>query len=90
MDPHVDFDIVKTQDDKIKFIGAEAEITAREISYCDGKHYMTEPHTAHAHFQCEGKKYLVDNANGLTTVEDWYNTELLPKIQMLRILLSGK
>jgi hypothetical protein len=88
MEQQLNFRTEKTQDDKIQFIGEEITITIDQFAYNNGKHEITNPRTASAHFICCGKRYVVTNVDGVTTIEDWYLEELVPKFQMLKILIA--
>jgi hypothetical protein len=88
MEQQINFRTEKTPDDKVQFIGEEITITIDKFSYANGKHEIANPRTASAHFICEGKRYVVTNLDGVATIEDWYTEELLPKFQMLKLLIA--
>lgn len=80
--------ITKTPDNKVQFAIGEITITIDECANIDGKHKITTPHTATAYYTYYGKRYIVTNVEAIPTVEDWYNDELLPKFQMLKLLIT--
>ena len=88
MDQEVNFKTVKTWDNKIQFTADKITITVDGYINKNGKHYIVDPYNAKAHFVCNGKLYNVVNTNGVETVEDWYLNELLPKYQLLHLLIS--
>jgi len=88
MEQQINFRTEKTQDNKIQFIGEEITITIDQFAYNNGKHEIKNPRAASAHFICFGKRYVVTNLDGVTTIEDWYTEELLPKFQMLKLLIA--
>jgi len=88
MEEQIKFRTEKTQDNKIQFIGEEITITIEQFAYNNGKHEIINPRAASAYFICFGKKYVVTNMEGITTIEDWYHEELVPKFQMLKLLIA--
>jgi hypothetical protein len=88
MEQGFNFRIVKIQDGKIQFTRDKITITIDNFDYNDGKHEIACPRTANAQFTCCGSRYIVENTFGIPTVEDWYWEELLPKMQMLGLLLA--
>jgi len=88
MDTTINFKTEKTEDNKTRFIGDEITITIDQYSYANGKHEIVNPRAASAHFVCFGKRYVVTNLEGVPTIEDWYVEELLPKFQMLKLLIA--
>ena len=82
------FSTARTWDNKIQFILDEITITIDEFSENGGKHEITNPRAASAYFICCGKRYVVTNMEGVPTIEDWYSDELLPKFQMLKLLIA--
>ena len=88
MEQQINFRTEKTSGDKTLFIGEEITITVDKFSYANGKHEIANPRAASAHFICYGKRYVVTNLDGIATIEDWYLEELLPKFQMLKLLIS--
>ena len=78
--------IVKLLDDKTQFTDGFITITVCGFYNHNDKNYITEPQKAKAHFYCQGEYYAFQNTVGVTNVEDWYNWELLPKLQMLLLL----
>ena len=88
MEQQINFRTEKTDDDKIQFIGEEITITIDKFSFANGKHEINEPRKAVAHFICCEKRYVVTNMDGFATVEDWYLHELVPKFQMLKLLIE--
>ena len=87
MTTQVNFNIVNTGD-KVRFMSDEITIMVDSCSYTNGKHIIANPSAAKAYFVCCGKQYNVDNTVGAMTVEDWYLNELVPKRQMLDLLLG--
>jgi hypothetical protein len=88
MERYENFDIIRTGDNRAQFIRGEVTITIGQFACDNDKHYIADPLTARANFECSGEYYTVNNANGFSTVEDWYLEELLPKVQMMALLLS--
>jgi hypothetical protein len=88
MGKEIKFSADKTPDNKTRFILDGITITTDECSDRNGKHEITTPRTAIAYCMCCGKKYVVTNVEAIRTVEDWYTEELLPKFQMLRLLIG--
>ena len=86
MEQHINFHIVQTWDNKTQFTGDDITITVKGFHQQEGKHYITEPETANAHFICNRKLYTLQNTDRFSTVEDWYHHELVPKFQMLSLL----
>jgi hypothetical protein len=82
------FQISKIQDSRVQFIRDKVTVTIDNFSYNDGKHEIANPQTANAQFVCCGSEFTLENTLGIPTVEDWYLEELLPKVQMLDILLA--
>ncbi len=72
---------------KTGFTDDVISIVAGQVCYNNNKHYMLEPQKAKAYFFWRGERYVIENTEGFSTVEDWYCNELLPKIQMLTLLL---
>ncbi|MCW3122302.1 MAG: hypothetical protein JWQ38_1794 [Flavipsychrobacter sp.] len=89
MEQDFNFRILQVQDNNIQFIAEKITITVDRFSYVDGKHEINSPQTANAQFVCCGSKYIVENTDGVATVEEWYTEELLPKMQMLSLLLGN-
>lgn len=88
MEPATLFQMVRTKEDKTQFINSAITITVAHFYYCNGKHIITDPRSASAEFGCCGKNYTVENSNSIDSVEDWFMEELLPKVQMLGLLLT--
>jgi len=88
MEQHVNFFIINTSDGKTQFKGDDITITVDGFLFNNGKHVMTDPGKASAHFVCGGELCVFNNTQGITTVEDWYWEELLQKWQMLKLLSS--
>jgi|GEM_PF-1009908 len=88
MEQDFSFRIVKIQDNKIQFIKDKITIIIDDFSYNGDKHEIACPQAANAEFTCCGSRYVVENTLGIPTVEDWYWEELLPKMQMLGLLLA--
>lgn len=88
MEQQINFRTETTDENKIQFIVEEITITVDNFSYANGKHEINEPRKAVAHFICCGKRYVVTNIDGVATIEDWYLQELLPKFQMLKMLIA--
>ena len=82
------FQISKLQDSHVQFTRDKVTITIDNFSYNNGKHEIATPQKANAQFTCYGSEYIVENTLGIPTVEDWYLEELLPKVQMLDLLLA--
>jgi hypothetical protein len=82
------FHIDKALRNQTKFTKNEITITTDHFTYRNEKHYLDTPFTASAYFFCGNIKYVVENTDGIATVEDWYQNELLPKFQMLRLLMK--
>ena len=79
---------MNTGDNRLRFTNGEITITTGQCSFVDGKHQMADPASAKAYFKCCGTEYNVANTVGAMTVEDWYLEELVPKRQMLDLLLT--
>ncbi len=90
MEQQTKFRKVNTRDARIQFIGNDIIITVDHCFYENGKHQITDPKSANAQFTCLGKRYSVANTDGISTVEDWYLHELLPKYQMLTLLMTDQ
>ena len=88
MEQQIRFRKEKTWDGKTLFIKDEITITIQGFSRKNGLYEITTPRTASAQFVCNGKKYVVSNWEGYTTVEDWYTHELLPKFRLLNLLIA--
>ncbi len=88
MGQQINFRTEKTLDNKTQFIEDGITITIEQFSYSNGKHEIADPRKASAHFICCGKRYVVTNTDEVATIEDWYQQELLPKFQMLRLLIA--
>src|SRR5580658_4358615 len=88
MDIENHFRIVKKWNNKTEFIADKITITINGYSCNNGKHQIAKPKTANAVFVCDGKRYVVGNDGGIPNVEDWYWGELLPKMQMLSLLMT--
>ena len=88
MEQQINFRTEQTDDNKIQFIGEEITITADKFCYNNGKHEINEPRKASAYFICCGKRYVVTNMDSFTIIEDWYVDQLLPKFQMLKLLIA--
>jgi len=88
MEPEVNFRTVKTWDNKMQFTADKITITVDRYANDNGKHYIADPYHAKAHFVCGGKLYNVVNSEGVETIEDWYLHELLPKYQLLNLLID--
>lgn len=86
MEQQADFQIVNTWDNKTQFTLGDITITSGMYSCENGKHRIAEPGKANAHFVCGGRLFTFANREHYTTVEEWYFEELLPKLQMLRLL----
>jgi len=84
----MNFRAVKTWDSKIQFTANKITITVDQYTNKNGKHYIAHPYSARAHFVCGGKLYNVINSDGIMTIEDWYLQELLPKYQLLNLLIG--
>ena len=82
------FHIIKSADDKFRFTSNGMTITINGFLYKNGKHQIHSPHAANAQFICYEKNYTIENTEGIETIEDWYREELLPKFQMLNLLLK--
>jgi hypothetical protein len=76
-----------TQAGKTSFTDGVLSIIIDQFSFCNDKHYMLEPQSAKAFFSCCGEQYVIENTQSVSNVEDWYWSELLPKVQMLNLLL---
>ena len=90
MGQHINFFIERTGDNKTEFKVDDITIIVGRFLYNDGKHFLANPQTATAHFICCGEQYNVNNTESVSTVEDWYWRELLPKFQMLSLLKTRK
>jgi hypothetical protein len=88
MGEQINFRTEKTEDNKILFIGEEITIAIDQFAYNNGKHEIINPQAASAYFICSGKRYVVTNMDGITTIEDWYLEELIPKFKMLKLLIA--
>jgi len=88
MGQQLNFNTAKTWDNKTQFIGNDITITVDQYSYNNGKHEIVNPCAASAYFICCEKRYVVTNLEGISTIEDWYTEELLPKFQMLKLLIA--
>jgi len=84
----LNFNIQKTHDNCTQFISSDITITVTEYSYDNGHHQIVVPEAARALFNCGEEKYIIENTEGYTTIEDWYEKELLPKFQMLILLTT--
>jgi hypothetical protein len=73
---------------KLRFTSDKITITVDECLYSGGKHLIANPATANASFECCGTIYTVENTCGARTVEDWYLEELMPKRQMMDLLMG--
>jgi hypothetical protein len=88
MEKQVNLCISKTEDNNYRFVCDDIIIIVDHYSTADDLHYITNPGTAIAYFKCNENKYSVDNTNCLTTIEEWYTEELLPKKEMMSLLLT--
>ena len=80
------FRIITTWDKKTRFIIDNITITVNRFSYLNGEHQIVEPETATARYELSGKKYTVRNTQCISTVENWFFGELLPKTEKLKFL----
>ena len=88
MKQQIDLHAMKVKGEN-SFTDGLISIIVDKFSYQNDKHYMMKPQSAKARFLCCGEWYTVDNSMGISNVEDWYQEELLPKVQMLSLLLSA-
>ena len=88
MGTELNFNTTNTHDNKTRFVLDDITITVDRYFEREGKHEIGTPAAATAHYSCMGKNYFVTNGNEVPTVEDWYAEELLPKFQMLRLLIA--
>ena len=89
MKQDLNFRISQINSNEIRFTVDKITITIDRFFYENGKHQIATPQAANAQFVCCGSKYIVENTDGVNTVEDWYTDELLPKMQMLSMLLAN-
>ena len=87
MERQTNFRVVHVKDE-IQVAEDEIVIALDNFSFDNDKHYITDPIAANAQFVCSGTVYSVGNTNCIPTVEDWYSQELLPKYQMLSLLMT--